>query len=118
MMNNVRFRQRIVPQILSETFPVERGFLTPPIQPLKDYSFGHIIVSLYSSAITADTIVLIVTSELRPQRRPPLFELRSAAYIPEPYIHLLACLAKLLRTGLTTQCRITFATPIPVMGKA
>ena len=74
------------------------------------------MVSLNSSAITADTIVLIVTSQLRLQRRPPLLKLRRAAYLPEPYIHLLARLAKLLGTGLTTQCRITFAalTPVPV----
>ena len=38
--------------------------------------------------------------------------------IAEYHIHLLARLAKLLVTGLTTQCRITFAALAPVMGKA
>ena len=104
-------------QIRCEAFPIERRFLAPPIDPLKDQSFGHIMVSLNSSAITADTIVLIVASQLRPQRRPPFLKLRSAAYLPEPFIHPLACLAKLLGTGLTTQCWITFSTLSPVMGK-
>jgi hypothetical protein len=70
-----------------------------------------------SSAITADTIILIVASQLRPQRRPPFLKLRSATYLPKPFIHTLACLAKLFGTGLTTQCRITFATLTPVMGE-
>jgi hypothetical protein len=72
------------------------------------------MVSLYSLVIAADTIVLIVVSQFRPQRRPPFLKLRSAAYQPEPFIHPLACLAKLLGTGLTTQCRITFTTLTPV----
>ena len=117
-MNDASFRQWVVLQILSEAFPVERGFLAPAIQPLKDQSSGHMLVSLNSSAIATDTIVLIVTSELRLQYGPPLFEFRSGARFPEPQIHLLARLTKLLRTGLTTQCRITFAAPAPVMGKA
>ncbi len=75
------------------------------------------MISLNSSAITAYTIILKVASQLRPQRRPPFLKLRSAAYLPEPFIHPLACLAKLLGTGLTTQCRITFSTLSPVMGK-
>ena len=117
MVHDARFRQRVVLQIRREAFPIERGFLAPPIDPLKDQLFGHIMVLLNSSAIAADTIVLKVTSQLRLQRWPPLLKLRCAAYLPEPYIHLLAHLAKLLATGLTTQCRITFAAPTPVMGK-
>ena len=105
-------------QISFEALPVKRRFLAPPIEPLKDQSSGHLMESLNSSAITTDTIVLIVTSQLRPQGRPPILELRGASHLPEPYIHLLACLAKLLGTGLTTQCRITFATLSPVMGEA
>ncbi len=93
------------------------GFLAPPIKPLKYQLLCHIMVSLNSMAITADTIILIVASQLRTQRRPPLLKLRRTAYISEPYIHLLARLAKLLRTGLTTQCWITFAALTPVMGK-
>jgi hypothetical protein len=96
-------------QIRFEAFPGEQRFLAPPIDPLKDQSFGHIMVSFNSSVIAADTIILIVTSQLRLQYRPPLFELRSTAYLPEPHIHLLARLTKPLGTGLTTQCRITFA---------
>ncbi len=118
MVHDARFRQRVVLQVRCEAFPIERGFLAPPIDPLKDQSFGLIMVSLNSSAITADAIVLNVTSQLRLQRWPPLLKLRCAAYLPEPYIHLLAHLAKLLATGLTTQCRITFAALTPVMGKA
>lgn len=117
MVDNARFRQWIVLQIRREAFPIERGFLAPPIDPLKDQSFGHIMVSLNSSTITADAIILKVTSQLRLQRRPPFLKLRRAAYLPEPYIHLLARLAKLLGTGLTTQCRITFVTLAPVMSK-
>ena len=105
-------------QICFEAFPVERGFLTPPIKPLKYQLLCHIMVSLNSSAITTDTIILIVASQLRPQRRPPFLRLRGASHLPEPYIHLLARLAKLLGTGLTTQCWITFATFSPVMGEA
>ena len=105
-------------QICFEAFPTKRAFLAPPIEPLKNQTFCHIMVSLNSSAITANTIVLIVASQLRPQHRPPFLKLRRAAYLPEPYIHLLARLAKLLGTGLTTQCRITFATLSPVMGEA
>ncbi|MDH4238185.1 MAG: hypothetical protein OEW48_01345 [Phycisphaerae bacterium] len=104
-------------QICFEAFPVERCFLAPPIKPLKYQLLCHIMLSLNSSAITADTIILIVASQLRPQRRPPFLKLRSAAYLSEPFIHPLACLAKLLRTGLTAQCRVTFATLTPVMGK-
>ena len=104
-------------QISFEAFPGKRSFLTPPIQPLKSQSFGHIVESPNSSTITTDTIVLKVTSQLRPQRWPPILKLRCTAYLPEPYIHLLARLAKLLRTGLATQGWITFTTPTPVMGK-
>ena len=104
-------------QICFEAFPCERGFLAPPIKPLKDQSSGHLIESLNSSAITADTIILKVASQLRPQRRPPFLKLRSTAYLPEPFIHPLACLAELLGAGLTTQCRITFSTFSPVMSK-
>ena len=117
MMNNARFGQRIVLQIRCEAFPIERGLLAPPIDPLKDQLFGHVMVSLNSSAIAADAIVLKVTSQLRLQRWPPLLKLRCAAYLSEPYIHLLARFAKLFGTGLTTQCRITFAALTPVMGK-
>jgi len=63
MVNDTRFRNRVVRQILIEAFPVERGFLAPPIDPLKDQSLGHVVVSLKSAAITADTIVLISTRE-------------------------------------------------------
>ena len=104
-------------QISFEAFPGKRSFLTPPIQPLKSQSFGHIVESHNSSTITTDTVVLKVTSQLCSQRWPPILRLRSAAYLPEPYIHFLARLTKLLRTGLSTQCRITFTTPTPVMGK-
>ncbi len=117
MVNDARFRQRVVLQIRREAFPIERGFLAPPIDPLEDQLFGHVMVSLNSSAIAADAIILKVTSQLRLQRWPPLLKLRRAAYLPEPYIHLLTRLAKLLATGLATQCRITFAAPTPVMGK-
>ena len=117
MVNDARFRKRIVLQIRFEAFPVKRRFLAPPVQPLKNQSFGHIVESLNSSTITTDTIVLKVTSQLRPQRWPPILKLSRAAYLSEPYIHFLARLAKLLRTGLATQCRITFTTPTPVMGK-
>ncbi len=118
MMNNAGFRQWIVFQIYFEAFPFKRGFLAPPIKPLKYQLLYHIMVPLNSSAITTDTILLIVTSQLRPQRRPPFLKLRRAAYLPEPFIHPLACLAKLLGTGLTTQCRITFAAHTPIMGEA
>ena len=117
MVNDTRFRQWIVLQICREAFPIERRFLAPPIDPLKDQLFGHVMVSLNSSAIAADAIILKVTSQLRLQRRPPFLKLRCAAYVPEPYIHLLTRLTKLLRTGLATQCRITFAAPTPVMGE-
>ena len=117
MVNNARFRKWIVPQIRLEALPGKRLFLTPPIDPLKDQSLGNVMVSLNSPTITTDTVILIVTSQLHPQRRPPFLKLRGAAYISEPFIHPLACPAKLLSTGLTTQCRITFATLTPVMGK-
>ncbi len=118
MVDNARFRQWVVLQIRREAFPIERGFLAPPIDPLKDQSFGHIMVSLNSSAIAADAIILKVTSQLCLQRWPPLLKLRCAAYLSEPYIHLLTRLAKLLATGLATQCRITFAAHTPIMGEA
>ena len=104
-------------QIRFEAFPGKRRFLTPPIDPLKDQSFGSIVESLNGSSITTDAIVLVVASQLRPECRPQILELRCAAYLPEPYVHLLARLAKLLRTGLTTQCRIAFAALTPVMSK-
>ena len=104
-------------QVLNKAIPIERGFLAPPVDPLVDQSFRNMMESFNSSAITTDTIVLIVTSQLRLQRRPPILKLQRAAYLSEPYIHLLARLAKLLGTGLTTQCRITFTTPTPVMSK-
>ena len=104
-------------QIYFEAFPGKRSFLASPIKPLKYQILCHKMVSLNSSAITTDTIILIVASQLRPQRRPPFLRLRSAAYLSEPFIHPLACLAKLFGTGLTTQCRITFATLTPVMGE-
>ena len=84
MMNNTRFRQWVVFQILNETAPVVRSFLAPSIDPLIDQSFGHMMISLNSSAIATNTIVLIVTSELRLQYEPPLFEFHSGAYVPEP----------------------------------
>ena len=105
-------------QIFNEAIPVERGFLAPPVDPLVDQSFRNMMESLNSSAITTDTIVLIVTSQLRLQRWPPILKLRRAAYLSEPYIHLLARLAKLLGAGLTTQCWITFAALTPVVGEA
>ena len=117
MVNDARFRKRIVLQVLLKAFPSERLLLTPPIDPLEDQSFGDIVKSLNSPTITTDAIVLVVASQLRPERRPQILELRCAAYLPEPYVHLLARLAKLLRTGLATQCRITFTTPTPVMGE-
>ena len=104
-------------QVRFEVFPCERSLLTPPVQPLKNQSFGLIVESPNSSTITADTIVLKVTSQLRPQRWPPILKLSRAAYLPEPYIHLLARPAKLLRAGLATQRWIPFTTPTPVMGK-
>ena len=117
MANDARFRKRIVLQVLLKAFPGKRLFLAPPIDPLKDQSFTDIVESLNSPTIATDAIVLVVASQLRPECRPQILELRCAAYLPEPYIHLLARLAKLLRTGLATQCRITFTTPTPVMGE-
>ena len=64
-MNNARFRKRVVLQIVFEAFPGKRLFLTPPIDPLKGQSFGNIVEPLNGSTITTDTIVLIVTSQLR-----------------------------------------------------
>ena len=118
MMNDTRFREAVVLQIRVEALPVKRRFLAPAIEPLKDQPSGHLVESLNSAAITTDAIVLIVASELGLQRRPPILQLRSASYLPEPNIQLLTRLAKFLRTGLATQCRITFATPAPIMGKA
>ena len=117
MVNDAGFRKWIVLQVLLKAFPGKRLFLAPPIEPLKDQSFGNIVKSLNSPAITTDAIVLVVASQLRLQHRPPILKLRCATYLPEPYIHFLARLTKLLRTGLSTQCRITFTTPTPVMGK-
>ena len=105
-------------QVSHKACPAKRRFLAPPINPLKNQSSDNMVESLDRSPITTDTVVLIVTSQLCLQRRPPILELRRAAYRPEPYIHLLARLAKLLRAGLSTQCRITFAAPTPVMGEA
>ena len=104
-------------QIFFEAFPCKRCFLTPLIQPLKSQSFGHIVESLNSPTITTYTIVLKVASQLCSLRWPPILQLSCAAYLPEPYIHFLARLAKFLRAGLTTQCRITFTTLTPIMGK-
>ena len=117
MMNDAWHRYRIMLQVRFEVFPRERRLLTPPVQPLKNQSFGLRVESHNSSTITTDTIVLKVTSQLCPQRWPPILRLRRAAYLSEPYIHFLARLTKLLRTGLSTQCRITFTTPTPVMSK-
>ena len=116
MENDARFRKGIVLQIRFKAFPDERRFLTPPIQPLKNQSFGNKVKSLNSSAISTDTIVLVVTPELRPQYWPPLLEFRSVAYFLEPFIHLLACPAKSLGTGLTMQCPMTTSTLTPIGG--
>ena len=79
MMNDARFRQRIVLQILLEALPIERLLLTAPIKPLENQSLGNLMESLNTSAISTDTIVLVVTPELRPQDWPPLLEFRSVA---------------------------------------
>ena len=101
MVNDARFRQWIVLQILLEAFPIKRSLLTAPIKPLEYQSLGNLVESLNTSAIPTDTIVLVMTHELRPQYWPPLLELRSVAYFLEPFIHLLACPAKPFGTGLT-----------------
>jgi len=54
----------VVLQIRFEAFPSERLSLTPPIQPLKYQSLGNKVKSLNRSAISSDTIVLVVTPEL------------------------------------------------------
>ena len=58
MVNDARFRQWVMLQIHVEAFPVERRFLAPPIDPLKDQSFGRIVESLNSSAIAYELIAL------------------------------------------------------------
>ena len=69
-------------QILDETFPIVRSFLAPSIDPLIGQPFGHMMVSLNSFSIAADTIVLIVTSQLRLQRRPPFLQFRGVTNLP------------------------------------
>jgi len=63
MIDNARLRQWVMLQILDETFPIVRSFLAPSIDPLEDQSFGHMMISLNSFTVAADTIVLIVTSD-------------------------------------------------------
>ena len=61
-MNNARFGQWVTLQIGTKAFPVERDFLTPPIEPLKYQMVSHITVAAHCPAIATDTIVLIVPS--------------------------------------------------------
>ena len=66
--------QRVVLQVILKARPVERDLLTSSVQPLEDQRLGHISESTQGAAVTADPIVLIVTSQLGQQDRPPLLD--------------------------------------------
>ena len=111
-------RQRIVFQIFPETFPAEPLALAATIQPFSGQSQGSAIKPFDSSPVAADTIVLIVSSELGCQGRPPLLCFLVVAYLPEPVVHLFAFLSKLLPARLSAHQKITPATFSAEMGKS
>jgi len=113
-----RLRQRVVFQICTETSPVERLTLTAPIEPFQSHTQCQRIKALQQPHITADTVILIMTSELSLQNRPPLFCLLVIAYLSKPVVHLFAFHTEFLTAGLTTNYKLTLATCVAVMGKA
>jgi len=50
-------------QILIKAVPIERDFLTTPIEPFENQPFGNIVVTLYHPAVTTYAILLVMTSQ-------------------------------------------------------
>ena len=105
-------------QILNETFPIEPLTLTTTVQPFSSQPHGLKVKPIKQSHIAADTIILIVSTEFGCQYRPPFLGLLVIPYLPEPVVHLLAFLTKLLPARLTAHNEFTMATCAAKMGKS
>ena len=104
-------------QILNETFPIEPLTLTATVQPFSCQSQGFKVKPIERSHITADTIVLIMSTEFGCQSRPPFLGLLVIPYLSEPIVHLFAFLTKLLPARLAAHNEFTPATGATEMGK-
>jgi hypothetical protein len=105
-------------QILNETFPIEPLTLTTTVQPFSRQPHGLKVKPIKQAHIAADTIILIVSTEFGCQYRPPFLGLLVIPYLPEPVVHLLAFLTKLLPARLTAHNEFTMATGAAKMGKS
>jgi len=117
-VDNAGLRQWIVLQILSKALPIERDFLASPIEPLENQPFGHCVIALYHPAVSTDAIVLVMASQLGLEYRPPILNLCSTPYLPEPGAQFFAGSTKSLVARLATQSTVTSASLTPVVGKA
>ena len=105
-------------QILNETLPIESLTLTATVQPFSRQSHGHKVKPIERSHVAADTIILIVSTELGCQCRPPVLCFRVIPYLSEPVVHLRTFLTELLPARLTTHNEFTLAAGAAEMRKS
>ncbi|GAJ18061.1 unnamed protein product, partial [marine sediment metagenome] len=76
------------------------------------------VVSLHRPHITAYAVVLVMTSKLSLQNRPPFLCLPVIPYLPKPVVHLFAFHTEFLTAGLTPNYKLTLAAFVAIVGKA
>jgi|GEM_PF-6612789 len=64
LVDDTRLRQWVVPQIRIEADPIERDFLTPPIDPFENQPPDSLVIAVYHPAVTTNAIVLVMASQL------------------------------------------------------
>ena len=89
-------------QIFFEATPTICLALTSPVQPFQRQSQSHSVVSIKCRNVSADTVVLIVSSKFCFQGWPPIFRFGRIPHGLQPSVHLLALLTKLHSTGCPT----------------
>ena len=109
MVNDARFRQRIVVQILLEAFPIERRLLTAPIKPFQYHAFRQAAKLIQGRHIAAHTIVLVMTSQFSLKNRPPFPGFLVIPYSSQPVVHLLAFHTELLVAGLSKEDKLSLS---------
>ena len=92
--------------------------MTATVQPFSRQSHGHMVKPIERSHVAADTIIVIVSTELGCQCRPPVLCLLAIPYPSEPVVHLLAFLTKFLPARLTAHNEFTLAAGAAEMSKS
>jgi hypothetical protein len=118
VMHYFGFWQRILPQVLMKVSPVERFSLTTPVKPFVYQTNYQVIEFSERICVSTYSIVLVMTSQLRTQYRPPFLHVHAITYGFKPSVQLFTFSAEFLSAGFVSNSKLSLKALVAIMRKA